>query len=137
MKGYVKVDRVDLLSAIIGFDLKYDSAKHIRDKGIQLYYEKHYTNGSWFTRWLNRNKTQIDFVRSRIGTFGTWTDVVYEVLTSEEGDEVEWWCWTSKSDVDSLKALYNAGGTGHDYVLVDNVMASCIVKYKNYLESVK
>lgn len=137
MKGYVKVDRTDLLSAIIGFEIRYDVGKDMRDKGIRLYYEKHYTNGSWFTQWWNRNKTQTDFVRSRMCAFGTWTDVIHEVLTSEECDEVDWWCWTTKSSIDSLKALYNAGGTGHDYVLVDNEMAAQITKYKEYLESVK
>lgn len=137
MKGYVKVERVDLLSAIIGFEMRYDAAKDTRDKGIKLFYEKHYTNGGRFNRWWNRNKSQIDFVRERCGAFGTWTDAIDEVLTREECKEVDWWCWTNKSDTEPLKALYNAGGVCNDYVLVDNEMASLITKYKTYLENIK
>lgn len=135
MKGYAKVEKSDLLAAIIGFDLKYDSAKELRDKGVRLYYDKHYTNSGRFNKWWNRNKTQMGFVRNRISAFSTWTDVLKDVLTSEECDELDWWCWTSRSDVDPLKALVRASADG--YILVDDKMASVIVKYKSYLEKVK
>lgn len=135
MKGYVKVDKSALLSAIIGFELKYDAAKELRDKGIRLYYEKHYTNGGRFTKWWNRNKTQMDFVRTRMCAFGTWTDALHDVLTSEECDQLDWWCWTTKSHVDPLRALHNASSDG--YVLVDEQMAATINKYKLELEKMK
>lgn len=135
MKGFAKVEKSDLLAAIIGFDLKYDAAKELRNKGIKLYYDKHYTNSGRFNRWWNRNKTQIDFVRSRMHSFGTWTDVLHDVLTRDECNEIDWWCWTTKSEVDPMKALVRATTDG--YVLVDDKMASVIVKYKSYLENIK
>lgn len=135
MKGFAKVEKSDLLAAIIGFEMKYDAAKELRDKGIRLYYDKHYTNSGRFNRWWNRNKTQMNFVRSRMCAFGTWTDALHDVLTREECDEVDWWCWTSKSEVDPMRALVRATNDG--YVLVDDKMASVILKYKTYLESLK
>lgn len=136
MKGYVKVDRVDLLSAIIGFGLKYDTAKEIKQKGINLYYDKFYTQSGKFNRWWNRKKTPTQFVRDSIGAFGTWSDVLHEVLTPEENAEVDWWCFTSQSKIAPLKDLYRASGA-EDYVLLDNELASMVNKYKTYLEEIK
>lgn len=134
MKGFAKVEKSDLLAAIIGFEMKYDAAKELRDKGITLYYEKHYTNSGRFNKWWNRNKTPMDFVRTRMCAFGTWTDALNDVLTSEECDEIDWWCWTHKSEIVPLKSLVNA--TCDIYILVDDGMASTILKYKKYLENV-
>lgn len=135
MKGYAKVEKSDLIAAIIGFELKYDAAKELRDKGIRLYYDKHYTSSGYLNRWWNRNKTQRDFVRDCISSFGTWTDALSDVLTREECDEVDWWCWTSKDKLEPMRALARASSDG--YVLVDDEMANVIVKYKSYLENVK
>ena len=134
MKGFTEVDRVDLLSAIIGFELRYDEAKSIRDKGIKLYYEKHYTNGSWWSRLGNGKKTPDEFARSRIPTFHSWADILHEVLNKKEVNEVQWWCWTVKSKVDPLKALYKASS---DKVLINEEMAQFVNEYKDYLENAK
>lgn len=134
MKGYVKVDRLDLLSAIIGFGVKYDQAKEIKNKGISLYYDKFYTQSGKFNRWWNRNKTPTQFARDHIGAFGTWSDVLHYVLTPEECDEVDWWCWTPESKIAPLKDLYRAAEANH-YVLLDNELAAMVNKYKSYLEN--
>jgi hypothetical protein len=136
LKGYVNVSRSDLLAAIIGFEVRYDVAKELRDKGIKLYYEKHYLNGSAFTKWWHRKKTVTQFARSRLSTFGHWTDILHEVLTTEECDEIDWWSCTWESKIKPIKALYDRCEID-ETVLVDNEMAAMITKYKDYLEGVK
>lgn len=136
MKGFAKVEKADLLAAVVGFELKYEAAKELRDKGIRLYYDKHYNNANRLHRWLHRNKSQMDYVRNHgVPTFGTWTDALNMVLTGDECDEIDWWCWTSKSNIDPLRSLVRATCDG--YVLVDDEMAGTILKYKGYLEKVK
>lgn len=133
MKGYVNVPRTDLLAAIIGFELRYDAAKELRDKGIRLFYEKHFTNSGRFNRWWNRKKSMTEFARSRMCAFDRWSDVLHEVLTREETDEVDWWCWTHKSEINPLRELYKASSP-HDSILIDESMATVINKYKEHLE---
>lgn len=137
MKGYVKIDKCDMLAAIIGFEMWYDAAKDTRNKGIQLYYEKHYVNGGWFTKWWDRNKKPHEFVRSRLPSFGSWDDVLHTVLTREEADDVAEWCYTHKSVIEPLKALYRSMNCVHNDALVDDSMAKFINKYKTYLENIK
>lgn len=132
MKGFVRVYKSDLLSAIIGFELRLDAGKEIRDKGINLYYDFKYKNMNAFGNWWYRNHSAIQFARDDMCAFGRWPDLLHVVLTKEECDELEWWCWTHKSKVDPLKALYKA--TIDDHALVDQDMAAFITTHKNYLE---
>lgn len=136
MKGFVKIDKCDLLSAIIGFEMWYDECKELRRKGIALFYEKHYTNGGRITRYWNRKLTPNEFVRKHVPMFHNWADVLGDVLTPEETDELDKWCWTDKSEVEPIKVLYKSLNCVHNDALVDNAMAAFIVKHKNYLENV-
>lgn len=43
MKGFVRVYKQDLMAAIIGFEMRLDAGKAIRDKGINLFYERNTT----------------------------------------------------------------------------------------------
>lgn len=133
MKGYVKIDKADALAAIIGFELELDRGKEIRNKGIELYYKKFYTNGSKLTKYWDKNKTPYEFARSNLGAFCSWDELLYKVLTREESDLLGWWCYTHKSDFDPIRALYKASSDGT--MLIDNDMAEKINKYKDILES--
>lgn len=135
MKGYVKVSDERLLAASIGFELRYDAGKAILEKGISDYYEKEYVGGSWLTRYFNRKKSKREFARSRTSAFGSWTDVLFTVLTGEERDELEWWCWTHKSEFEPIKVLYKLSVDG--FAIVDNEMAEKIKFYENYLKEIK
>lgn len=134
MKGYVTVQREDLLSAIIGFCMRYDNAKEILRRGVNLYYEKHYVNGSWWKRFGNHKLTAKQFARKNIPPFCTWDELLYEVLNEKETDEVAWFSYTSESAIEPLKALYKASDC-LSVINVDNDMAKFIVKHKNYLEN--
>lgn len=135
MKGFVRVYKQDLMAAIIGFEMRLDVGKAIRDKGINLFYEKKYNEMNRFMRWLYRNHSAIRFTRDQMAAFDQWADVLHVVLTPEETDELEWWCWTHSSKVDAVKALYKA--TVDDYALVDQDMAKFITEHKNYLEGLR
>lgn len=130
MKGYVKVTNQQLQEAISGFGRRYALGKVIRDKGIELYYKKNYTQGSWLTRFLNRKLTPTQFARKRIGMFGNWDDVLYDVLDVEESNTLHWWCWTHKDKVNPLKSMLSQSADGT--ALVDNEMAEQIELWREY-----
>jgi hypothetical protein len=130
MKGYVKVTNQQLQEAISGFGRKYAAGKAIRDKGIALYYEKHYTKGNWLTRLLNRGKTPMQFVRKQIGLFGSWDEVLHEVLDVEESNTLYWWCFTHPDKANVLKTLRSTSADG--LALVDNEMARMIEAWSEY-----
>lgn len=134
MKGYVNVPRQDLLSAIIGFQMKKDSGAEIRGEAIARFYEKNYVNGSWFTRWRYKDKTPYQFAIANIGMYESFDDLFYEVLDEKELDLLTWYCYIDNRRADPLIALYKAGY--EDDVLVDQDMAKFINHYKDYLESV-
>lgn len=133
MKGYVTLQREDLLAAIIGFGMRYDNAKEILRKGVNLYYEKHYVNGSWWKRFGNHKLTAKQFSRKYVPPFCTWDDLLFEVLDENDTNEVAWWCYTHEDKVNQLKALYKASDC-LSVINVDDEMAEFIVTYKNYLE---
>lgn len=135
MKGFAKVQRSDLMSAIIGFEMRLDEALKIRNKGIDLYYVENYPKLNPISRWLKRDMSKYNFARERIGLFGSWSEVLHTVLTDEDTNEVHWWCYRLKSDANPIRALYDS--TSEDHVLVDQDMASFIVHHKNYLERLK
>lgn len=133
MKGYVKIDKADALAAIIGFELELARGKEVLQKGIDLYYEKFYTNGSKWTKFWNKNKTPKQFARQRISSWGSWDDVLDKVLTKEENELVYWSCRTRDYSFDPIRALCKASTDGT--MLIDNEMAAKINKYKDILES--
>jgi hypothetical protein len=130
MKGYVRVTTEQLRQAISGFGRKYAEGKVIRDKGIELFYHKHYVNGSWLTRLLNRKRTRIEFVRNNMSPWGTWADTLHSVLSEDETDLLNWWCWTGSDKVAPLKTLLSQSSDG--FALVDNEMAAVIENYGEY-----
>lgn len=130
MKGYVKVTNQQLQAAISGFGRRYALGKTLRDKGIALYYEKHFVNGSWLTRLLNRKLTPTQFARKRIGMFGNWDNVLYEVLDVEESNILFWWCWTHADKANPLKSMLSQSADGT--ALVDNEMAALIEAWSEY-----
>lgn len=135
MKGFVRVYKEDLMAAIIGFEMRLDAGKEIRDKGIKLFYDKRFSEMNRFNKWLYRNHSAVQFACDKMSAWDRWSDLLHEVLTQEETDELEWWCWTHKSKVNAVKALYKA--TADDYALVDQDMAAFITTHKNYLEGVR
>lgn len=66
MKGFVRVYKSDLLAAIIGFEMRLDTGKEIRDKGIKLFYDKKYNEMNRFNKWLYRNHSAIQFTRDKM-----------------------------------------------------------------------
>lgn len=131
MKGYVKVTNQQLQEAISGFGRKYAAGKSIRDKGIALYYEKKYVNGSWLTKFLNKNTSPAQFAKKKMsGFFTNWTDVLHEVLTEEETNILEWWCWTGSDKAAPLKTLLSTSSDGT--ALVDHEMARMIEAWSEY-----
>lgn len=135
MKGFVRIPKQDAFSAIIGFELEYDRGREIRDKGFNLFYEKYYTKGSKWTKFWNRDKTPMEFVRGQSNMFGSWADTLHVVLSEEETEHLHWWCFTSKSKFDPIRALYKSGY--EETMLVDQDMALVINKYKDILENMK
>lgn len=134
MKGYTNVSLVDIKSALENWRAKYDQGGGLRDKGIELYYEKNYTNGSWLTRLFSKKKPY-DFVRSRIGMFCNWGSVLHEVLSQEELEILEIWEWNMhKEAYIAVKALLNAGETGD--ILLDNELCWFVNKYKGEKQDV-
>lgn len=137
MKGFVKVDRCDVLSAIIGFGMKNDFAKDSRKKGILAYYEKHYVNGSWFTRQWYKGLTPSQFIYQKTGNWFIYAHYLNDFLTQDELDLVNWLNITSSNLIEPLKALYNASKLRDDSILIDNEMATVLTEYKTYLEETK
>lgn len=131
MKGYVKVTNQQLQEAISGFGRRYSDGKVIRDKGIELYYDKYYVNGNAWTRFFNRNRTPIQFARNRMsGFFVNWSDVLDTVLTDEETDLLDWWCWTGSGSADHLKTMMSQSSDG--FALVDHEIARQIEVWSGY-----
>jgi hypothetical protein len=131
LKGYVNVHVDQINEAIAGFNKQRDDGKVIRDKGIELYYQKYFTDGSWLTKWLNRNRTPIQFARKNVPAFGSWDDLFHSLLTTEENDLLGWWAWNnSDHKIQPLKSLVSQSATG--FVLVDNEMATMIESYRSY-----
>lgn len=135
MKGYAQVARSDAFSAVIGFEVRMDLAKEIRDKGVKLYYEKHYVNGSWWKRLGHKNETPHQYVRSLMGFCQSWDEILHEVLDDKEVEELAWWCFMPLSKADPLRALIKA--TTEETIFVDSDMAKFINKYKEWLECVR
>lgn len=136
MKGYVKVDRCDVLSAIIGFGMKYDFAKDTRKKGILAYYDKHYVNGGWFQKFWYKELTPSQYIYKKTGGWFIYTTYLKEFLTEDETDLIEWFNSTAANLIVPLTDLYRASGAD-DYVLLDNELAAMVNKYKTYLEEIK
>jgi len=125
VKGYVNVELSQLQEAILGYEEKRVEGKNLRDKGIDLFYEKYYVNGSYLTKMLNRNKTKMQFARSRLGPFSSWDDLLFEVLSDEEMNKLSWWVYNNTDyKIRPLKSLSSQCSTG--FVLVDHEMASFI-----------
>lgn len=137
MKGFVKVDRCDVLSAIIGFGMKNDFAKDARKKGILAYYEKNYVNGSWFTRQWYKGLKPTQFIYRKTGGWFIYSSYLKEFLTEDEFDLVNWSNTTSANLIEPLKSLYNASKLRDDSILIDNEMAAIVNEYKKYLEETK
>lgn len=135
MKGFVRVYKQDLMAAIIGFEMRLDAGKVIRDEAIIRYYDKYFPKQMPWNRWLNRNQSKHNFVRGCIGSFGTWLEVLDPVLTSDQYNELNWWQWTHASKANAVKALYKA--TMDEYALVDQDMAEFVTEHKNYLEGLR
>lgn len=135
MKGYVKVEKSELLSAITGFELRLDNGKELLNKAIDRFYNEKYKKAGRLYKWLHRNKTPRQFASMHLGSFYYWIDVLHVVLTPDEYHELDWYCWVNKSKVDPLKALYKTTSDG--YALIDDEMANFISKHKTYLENLK
>lgn len=84
MKGFVKVERLKARQACMNLQDKIQKGLMFRDKGIQLYYDENFTNGSWLTRLWHRNKTPLDFCLARVGCWGNLSNVLYKHLTDCE-----------------------------------------------------
>lgn len=129
MKGYTNVSVDDIKAALDNWKAKYNHGEVIRDKGIELYYEKYYTKGNWFTKLINRSKTPYDFARKRIAMFSVWNSILGEFLDKEELDTLELWSYSlHKEAYIAVKALLNAAASGD--ILLDNELCWFINKYK-------
>jgi len=129
MKGYTNVSVADIKSALTNWRDKYDQGEVIRDKGIELYYDKYYTNGSWFTKFSSKNKTPYEFARKRIQMFGSWDEILHEVLEKEEIETLVFWCYDRHIDAYvAIKALMNASEVGD--ILLDDQLCWFVNKYK-------
>lgn len=99
------------------------------DLGVDLYYAKHYTNGSRWTKFFNKKKTPSEFVRNRVPMFQTWSYVLNEVLTEEQVKLLDMWNWSRhKEEYVAIKALLNAAESGD--ILLDNELCWFVNKYK-------
>ena len=129
MKGYTNVSVADIKSALTNWRDKYNQGEVIRDKGIDLYYEKHYTNGSWFTKFSSKRKTPDEFTRKRIQMFGRWDEVLWEVLDKDELEILEMWIYNRHKDAYiAVKSLMNASEEGD--ILLDDQLCWFVNKYK-------
>lgn len=137
MKGFVKVERSDILSAIVGFGMKNDFAKDARKKGILAYYEKHYTNAGWFHKFWYKGLTPSQYIYKKTGGWFIYTAYLKEFLTEDEDDLVNWLNTTSSHLIEPLKSLYNASRLRDDSIWIDNEMAAVLTEYKTYLEEIK
>lgn len=130
MKGFVKVDRSDILSAIIGFGVKKDFAKDARKKGILAYYEKHYVNGGWFHKFWYKGLKPNQYIYKKTGGWFIYATYLKEFLTDDEFNLVNWCNTTPSYLIEPLKALYNASNSRHHPILIDNEMAALLTEYK-------
>lgn len=137
MKGFVKVDRCDVLSAIIGFGMKNDFAKDARKKGIIAYYEKNYVNGGWFHKFWYKGLTPNQYIYKKTGAWFIYAHHLKDFLNEDELDLVNWLNSTSSHLIEPLKSLYNASVLRDDSILIDNEMAAVLTEYKTYLEETK
>lgn len=132
MKGYVKVEISQVQEAIEGFTLRYNQGKLLCEDGAKRYHKKFYTeNGSWYTKWKNKDKTPKEFTRSKIPPWHSWDDVLWEVMDTEEIHKVSFYCRYSLSALDGPKAMVEESCDG--FALVDSEMAKAINTYRSYL----
>lgn len=130
MKGYVRVTVAQLEEAVTGFQTRYRKGTELLEQGINRYYEKNYTNGSWLTKYFNKHKTPRQFARDRIAAFSNWDDLLWPFLSTEEAELLTWWCWTRESNLDSFKSMIAESSDG--FALVDGDMVKQINLYRSY-----
>lgn len=131
MKGYVEIRPQYIKDAIEGFEKERAFGRVIRDKGIEAYYQRYYTEGGRFTRWRHKHKTKMGFARAHANcVWGTWADILHSVLTDEECDRLSWWSHNHDYEINPLKALLSQCNGGK--ILVDDQMASKIVIYRGF-----
>lgn len=129
MKGFTKVSRHDVQKAVLNWRTLYDAGNTLRVLGTERYYEKHYTNGSSLTKWLNKGKTPQEFVSSKLGMFGIWSNILHEVLSQEDLDLLDMWQWDKhKSEYIACKALLNASS---DHPRLGSDLCFFVNKYAN------
>ncbi len=129
MKGYTNVSVADIKSALENWKDRYNKGGDILELGIDLYYDKFYTKGSWFTKLLNKKKTPEEFVRSKIPMFHTWSHVLSEVIDEDQVELLDNWNYNLHKDAYvAVKALMNASESGD--ILLDDNLCYFIVKYK-------
>lgn len=128
MKGYAMVAVTRIQTALTERKKKADEAEEIRAKGIQLLYDKHVTNGSWYAKWKAGNKSPSKWARGKIEMFGCWSDILGEVLTSDENDEIHRLSWGYHcEEASECKSLINA--VDDDCVLLDSNLCKFVNRY--------
>lgn len=135
MKGYTNVSVADIESAMINWRAKYDQGEVIRDKGVELYYEKYYTKGRWYTRLISRKQSPKQFAADRIPFFQSWDSILGEFLTEDEVDNLKMTYWNRhKEQYIAVKALLRA--SEHGDILLDNELCWFVNEYKGEKQDV-
>lgn len=129
MKGYANITTEQMYVAVTNWKRRYELGGKLLDKGIDLYYEKYYTNGSWLTRWWHRKDSPIEFSRSRLNMFSSWDQILYEVLSEDETELLAAWCWDRHKDAyKAVSSLLKCSTDGT--ALLDDKLCWFVDKYK-------
>lgn len=130
MKGYTTISVIDAQSALNVNAEHKEMAQKLRSDGIARYYKKFYTDeAGWYTRWRHKNSSDIEFCYSRMGAFGSWSDLLHVVLTREETDLVDWLdCGAGYRYVDKLECLVGASSSGS--IMIDDELCKFVKNYR-------
>lgn len=129
MKGFAEVNRHSIAVAVDNWKIKREKGEQALESGIAAYYELNYNRGSKLHKWLNKKLTPRSYAESRIGLFGTYSEVLHTVLNQEDF-ELLWW-WEMRVGTDAAEACEALlAGSSAITLLLDQQLCKFVSKYQ-------
>ncbi len=89
MKGFAKVRKLAAKQSVNNYENFDRKALALRVVAAERLYDKYVTNGNWFSKFRHGKKDAIQFLNHRVGTWGSYSNVLYEVCDNDEMDIID------------------------------------------------
>jgi len=132
VKGYTEVRKEVASLAVDNFRTMCKTGELVRDCAIYEYHNKHYKGGSKFHQWWYRKDTPKEYVLRKVGAWGEWSNVLYNVMDEKQLNLLERWenrMWR-REEARQVEALVNASNS--DRIYVGEELARFINSYKDW-----